>query len=55
LLFEFLEGLKSEINVPAAEGGGFGMGVWMAGVEGLRAKAFLLGLEEEEAAGLWGI
>jgi hypothetical protein len=51
LLFEFLDGLKSEINGPAAEGGGLGVGVWMTGGLGLSAKAFLLGLEEEEVAG----
>ena len=37
LLFD----LKSEINEPAAEGGGFGAGAWTASSLGLSVKALL--------------
>jgi len=38
-----LEVLKSDIKVPAAEGGGLGVGAWMAAGLGCREKALLGG------------
>jgi hypothetical protein len=42
--------LKSEINEPAAEGGGLGMGAWMASGLGLSVKA-LLTVDDEGGGG----
>ena len=47
---ELLLDLKSEIKVPAAEGGGLGMGAWMASGLGWRVNA--LDVEAETAGRL---
>lgn len=49
---ELLLDLKSEIRAPAAEGGGLGIGAWMASGLGLRANALLAVDEEAAGAGL---
>jgi hypothetical protein len=46
---ELLLDLKSEIRAPAAEGGGLGIGAWMASGLGLRVKA-LLAVDDEAVA-----
>ena len=49
---ELLFDLKSEIRVPAAEGGARGVGAWIAGGLGSREKALLpAGVVEDETAG----
>ncbi len=45
------EVLKSEIKVPAAEGGGLGMGAWMVVGLGWEVKALLDGGMEDDGMG----
>lgn len=43
--------LKSEIREPAADGGGFGTGAWIASALGLSVKALFAGVDEEGGRG----